>query len=33
VFIFVAGAMGMVVVSVAFFGPSTNNLALEEISH
>ena len=33
VFIFVAGAMGMVVVSVALFGPSTNNLAVEEISH
>jgi MFS transporter, putative metabolite:H+ symporter len=33
VFLFVAGAMGMVVISVGFFGPSTNNLALEEISH
>jgi MFS transporter, putative metabolite:H+ symporter len=33
VFNFVAGAMGMVVVSVALFGPSTNNLAVEEISH
>jgi putative MFS transporter len=33
VFIFVAGAMGTVVVAVAFFGPDTNNLALEEISH
>jgi hypothetical protein len=33
VFIFVAGAMGAVIVAVAGFGPSTNNLALEEISH
>jgi putative MFS transporter len=33
VFIFVAGAMGAVVIAVAGFGPSTNNLALEEISH
>jgi hypothetical protein len=34
VFIFVAGAIGMVaVVSAALFGPSTNNSALEEISH
>ena len=33
VFLFVAGAMGAVVVAVAGFGPNTNNLALEEISH
>ena len=33
VFIFVAGAMGMVILSVAVWGPRTNNLALEAISH
>ncbi len=33
VFIFIAGAMGMVILSVGVWGPKTNNLALEEISH
>lgn len=33
VFLFIAGAMGMVIVSVGVWGPKTNNLALEEISH
>jgi len=33
VFIFIAGAMGMVILSVGIWGPRTNNLALEEISH
>jgi putative MFS transporter len=33
VFVFIAGAMGMVIVSVTFWGPRTNMLALEEISH
>jgi putative MFS transporter len=33
VFTFIAGAMGIVIVSVAGFGPRTNMLALEEISH
>ena len=32
VFAFIAGAMGVVVLSIAFFGPRTNQLALEEIS-
>jgi MFS transporter, putative metabolite:H+ symporter len=33
VFLFVAGAMGIVVLGVAVWGPRTNNLALEDISH
>jgi len=33
VFLFVAGAMAVVVLSVGIFGPRTNLLALEEISH
>jgi putative MFS transporter len=33
VFLFVAGAMAVVVLSVGIFGPRTNQLALEEISH
>ena len=33
VFVFIAGAMGVVIVAVAFWGPRTNMLALEEISH
>ena len=33
VFIFVAGAMGMVILSLGIWGPRTTNLALEEISH
>jgi MFS transporter, putative metabolite:H+ symporter len=32
VFLFIAGAMGVVIVSIAAFGPRTNQLALEEIS-
>jgi putative MFS transporter len=32
VFIFIAGAMGVVVLSIGIFGPRTNQLALEEIS-
>lgn len=32
VFAFIAGAMGIVVLAVAPFGPRTSNLALEEIS-
>ena len=33
VFAFIAGAMGIVVLAVAPFGPRTSKLALEEISH
>jgi hypothetical protein len=33
VFIFIAGAMGVVVVAIGCFGPRTNRLALEAISH
>jgi len=33
VFAFIAGAMGMVIMSVTFWGLRTNMLALEEISH
>jgi putative MFS transporter len=33
VFGFIAGSMLMVILSVGVFGPRTNNLALEEISH
>ena len=33
VFMFVAGAMAVVIVSVGIWGPKTNMLALEEISH
>lgn len=33
VFVFIAGAMGIVIVVVALWGPRTNMLALEEISH
>jgi putative MFS transporter len=33
VFLFVAGAMAVVVISVGMFGPRTNRLALEAISH
>jgi MFS transporter, putative metabolite:H+ symporter len=33
VFLFVAGAMAVVVLAVGIFGPRTNQLALEEISH
>ena len=32
VFLFIAGAMGVVIVSIAAFGPRTNQLALGEIS-
>jgi MFS transporter, putative metabolite:H+ symporter len=32
VFMFVAGAMGIVVLSIAIFGPRTNHRSLEEIS-
>ena len=32
VFIFIAGAMGVVVVAIGYFGPRTNMLALEKIS-
>ena len=33
VFLFVAGAMAIVVLGVGIWGPRTNNLALEDISH
>jgi putative MFS transporter len=33
VFVFIAASMLMVILSVGIFGPRTNNLALEEISH
>jgi putative MFS transporter len=33
VFLFVAGAMAVVVIGVGGWGPRTNNLALEDISH
>jgi putative MFS transporter len=33
VFAFIAASMLMVILSVGIFGPRTNNLALEEISH
>jgi putative MFS transporter len=33
VFGFIAASMMVVVLSVGIFGPRTNNLALEEISH
>jgi len=33
VFAFIAGSMLMVILSVGVFGPKTNNLSLEEISH
>ena len=33
VFVFIAASMVMVILSVGIFGPRTNNLALEEISH
>jgi putative MFS transporter len=33
VFMFVAGAMAVVIIAVGVFGPPTNHRALEEISH
>ena len=33
VFGFIAGSMLVVILSVGVFGPNTNNLSLEEISH
>ena len=33
VFLFIAGAMGVLIVSLGLFGPRTTRLALEEISH
>ncbi len=33
VFMFVAGAMGVVILGMAIWGPRTNNLALEDIAH
>jgi putative MFS transporter len=33
VFVFIAGAMVVVMATIGFFGPRTSNVALERISH